>query len=159
MYLAKQRRTTTVAPVINVQDDAELSIESSVTNESSNILLDQSNYGFSLVNLHWASFSTGLSSVLAVVLAGLFIAGCCYFRGHRQHQSRARHTELLHALSSSASRHVSSVSRPQSGVYPGSAPNPANSSDASGSTSYPIARYSASAASASCGLSGCATTY
>ena len=82
-YFAKQGRTTTVAPAINVQDNAEPSIESSVTNECSDVLLDQSNNGFSLVNLHRASFSTGLSSVLT----GLFIAGCCYFRGRRQCQS------------------------------------------------------------------------
>ena len=76
--LAKKGHTTsTAAPAINVQDDADLSIENSVTNESSDVSLDQSNNGFLFVNIHWASFSTGLSSVLAVVLAGLFIAGCC----------------------------------------------------------------------------------
>ena len=60
--------------------------------------LDKSNNGFSFVNIYWASFSTGLSSVLAVLVAGLLIAGCCYFRGHQQRQSRARHTELLHTI-------------------------------------------------------------
>ena len=107
-YLAKNGHPTTEAPVINTQDDAEVSVENNISNQSSDISLNQSNNGFSLVNLHWASFSTGLSSVLAVVLAGLLIAGYCYFRGRRQRQARTRHTELLHALSSST-RHVSSA--------------------------------------------------
>ena len=86
-YLAKHGhlgRHTTNLPAINVQDDAELDFESNISNESSQVSLDQSNNGFSLINLHWASFSMKLSSVPAVVLAGLFIAGCCYFRGRRQ---------------------------------------------------------------------------
>ena len=89
--------SATESPAIHAKDEAEVSVESEVTNSSSDISLDQSNNGFSLVNLHWASFSTGLSSVLAVVLVGLFIAGCCYFRGRRQRQTRSCHTELLHA--------------------------------------------------------------
>ena len=111
--------TTTPSPAIEMADDSSLDIDNSVSNESNDVSLDQSNNGFSFVSIHWASFSTGLSSVLAVVLAGLFIAGCCYFCGRRQHQSRARHTQLLHALSSSA-RHVSSGASPQSGKYPDS---------------------------------------
>ena len=43
----------------------------------------------------------------AVVLVGLAIATCCYFKGRRQRQSRSRYSQLLHALSSTAS-HVSS---------------------------------------------------
>ena len=111
--------------------------------------------GFSFVNIHWASFSTGLSSVLVVVLAGLFIVGWCYFRGRRQRQSRARHTQLLHALSSSA-RHVSSGASPQSGKYPDSS---GASSSATQDINHPIVRYSAFSSSASCGLPGCATSY
>ena len=99
-YLAEQASSSTPAPAIEMSDESSLHIESNESNESSDVSLDQSNNGFSLVNIHWASFSTGLSSVLVVVLAGLFIAGCCYFRGRRQRQSRARHTELLHALAS-----------------------------------------------------------
>ena len=95
------------------------------------------------------------STVLAVVLAGLFIAGCCYFRGRQQCQSCARHTELLHALFSSA-RHVSSGTHPQSGKYPGPS---GNSSPASQDVNHPIIRYSAFASTASCGLPGCATSY
>ena len=136
-------------------DDSNLAIDNSITNESSDVSLDQSNNGFSFVNIHWASFSTGLSSVLAVVLAGLFIAGCCYFRGRRQCQSRARHTELLHAFSSSA-RHVSSGIHPQSGKYPGPS---GTSSSASQDVNHPIVRYTASSSAASCGLPGCATLY
>ena len=83
-YLAKHghQQHPTELPDINVQDEAELDHENNVSNESSDVSLDQSNQGFSLVNHHWASFSMGLSSVLAVVLE-LFIAGCCYFRGRR----------------------------------------------------------------------------
>ena len=99
---------TTQAPPLVFHDDADLSVSNEINHESADVHLDQSNNGFSFINLHWASFSTGLSSVLAVVLAGLLIAGCCYFRGRRQRQARTRHTELLHALSSST-RHVSSA--------------------------------------------------
>ena len=97
----------TETPTIHAQDDAEVALDTKVTDSSSEISLDQSNDGFSLVNLHWASFSTGLSSVLAVVLVGLAIASCCYLKGLRQRQTRSRHTELMHALSSTTS-HVSS---------------------------------------------------
>ena len=106
-YLAKKGRSTTAASSIHLEDEADLSVENRVTNESNN--------GFSFVNIHWASFSTGLSSVLAVVLVGLFIAECCYFRGRRQRQSCAWHTELLHTIAFS-SRHVSSPTRSQSGA-------------------------------------------
>ena len=126
-YLAEQATSSTPAPAINMSDESSLHIENSESNESSDVSLDQSNHGFSLVNVHWASFSTGLSSVLVILLAGLLIAGCCYFRGRHQRQSRARHSELLHALSSSA-RHTSTPSSSQSGKYPGvsSAPSPAS---------------------------------
>ena len=80
-YLAKRGRPQhpTELTDINVQDKAELDLENNVSNKSSDISLDQSNHGFFLVNLHWASFSTGLSLVLAVVLLGLFIAGCLLY--------------------------------------------------------------------------------
>ena len=154
-YLAEQASSSTPAPAIEMSDESSLHIETNESNESSDVSLDQSNNGFSLVNIHWASFSTGLSSVLVIVLAGLFIAGCCYFRGRRQRQSRARHSELLHALSSKA-HHASTPPSTQSGKYPGS---PAVSSPASVDSSFPVIRYSASSASASCGLPGCSTTY
>ena len=92
--------TATESPVIHAQDDAEVNFETDITNSSADISLDQSNNGFSLVNLHWASFSTGLSSVLAVVVVCLSIAACCYCKGRRQRQSRSRPSQLLHALSS-----------------------------------------------------------
>ena len=139
-YLANQGSSTTASPAIDMEDESSLAIDNSVTNESSDVALDQSNMGFSFVNIHWALFSTGLSSVLAVILAGLYIAGCCYFRGRRQRQSCARHSELLHALSSSA-RHVSSNSRQQSGTYPGSSTSTSlPSQDAVGAPTYPVAR-------------------
>ena len=154
-YLAEQATSSTPAPAINMSDESSLHIESSESNESSDVSLDQSNHGFSLVNVHWASFSTGLSSVLVILLAGFLIAGCCYFRGRRQRQSRARHSELLHALSSSA-RHVSTPTSSQSGKYPGINNGP---SPASQDIGYPVVRYSASSSSASCGLPGCSTSY
>ena len=145
----KAKGTSTPAPAIDMEDDSSLSIDNSSSNESHDVQLDQSNNGFSFVNIHWASFSTGLSSVLAVVLAGLFIAGCCYFRGRRQRQSRARHTQLLHALSST-SRHVSSDTPAQSGRYPGTAVPEVN---------HPVVRYTAAPSTVSCGLPGCSTSY
>ena len=78
-YLAEQATSTIPSPAIEMADDSSLDIDNSISHESNDVSLDQSNNGFSFVNIHWASFSTGLSSVLAVVLAGLFIAGCCYF--------------------------------------------------------------------------------
>ena len=65
------------SPTMHAQDDTEVVLDTEVNNSSSDISLN----GFSLVNLHWASFSTGLSSVLAVVLVGLAIATCRYFKG------------------------------------------------------------------------------
>ena len=144
--------TSTPSPAIAMEDKATLSIDNSSSNESHDVALDQSNNGFSFVNIHWASFSTGLSSVLAVVLAGLFIAGCCYFRGRRQRQSRARHTQLLHALSST-SRHISSDTSTQSGKYPST---PISHVPEVG---HPVVRYTAASSTASCGLPGCSTTY
>ena len=64
----------------------------------------RSNNGFSLINLHWTSFSMGLSSVLAVIISLALIAGCCYNQGRRQRQSRARHTELLRTIVQQCSR-------------------------------------------------------
>ena len=84
-YLAEQATSLTPAPAINMSDESSLHIVSSESNESSDVSLDQSNHGFSLANVHCASFSTGLSSVL-VILAGFLIAECCYFRGRRQRQ-------------------------------------------------------------------------
>ena len=145
--------TSTPSPAIAMEDEATLSIDnSSSSNESHDVALDQSNNGFSFVNIHWASFSTGLSSVLAVVLAGLFIAGCCYFRGRRQRQSRARHTQLLHALSST-SRHISSDNSTQSGKYPSSSISHVPEAG------HPVVCYTAASSTASCGLPGCSTTY
>ena len=91
------------------------------------------------------------------MLAGLLIAGCCYLRGRRQRQSRARHSELLHALSSSA-RHVSTATSSQSGKYPGINTGTSPSS-ASQDIGHPVVRYSAPSSSASCGLPGCSTSY
>ena len=149
--------TATEAPDILAQDDAEVSLETEITNSSADVTLDQSNNGFSLVNLHWASFSTGLSSVLAVVVVCVSIAACCYCKGRRQRQSRSRHSQLLHALSSTA-QHVSTPARPQSGAYP---MPPASSQLSIESTSkFPVARIPSSASSAaSCGLPGCSTSY
>ena len=76
--------TTTPAPSLEFHDEADLSVKNNVHNESADITLNQSNHGFSFINLHWASFSTGLSSVLTVVVCIILIAGCCYFRGRRQ---------------------------------------------------------------------------
>ena len=78
--------------------------------------------------------------VLAVVLVGLAIASCCYFRGRRQRQARSRHSQLLHTLSSTSS-HVSTPVRQQLGVYPASASVGPSSVDAA-SVAYPVARYS-----------------
>ena len=83
--LAEWKRTsstTTIAPPpVIFEDEANLSVQNEVTNESSDVHLDQSYHGFSFINLHWASLSTGLSSVLAVILSLALIAGCCYVRG------------------------------------------------------------------------------
>ena len=168
-WLKKNVYTSTSAPpAIHAQDDASVSVETEVTDESEQVSLDQSNHGISFINLHWASFSTGLSSVLVVVLVGLAIASCCYFRGRRQRQARSRHSQLLHALSSTTS-HVSTPVKRQSGVYPASLSTgstvdaaPVHSPDVrySGPSSgdAPVARL-ALPPSPSCGLPGCATTY
>ena len=132
-----------------------------LSSEETNI--DQSNYSISFINLHWASFLTGLSSALAVVVLLFLIAGC-YFRGKRQRQSRARHAEVLWHIVSSTGRHTSTPPRVQSGPYPGPPSNEvicANpflfESPVRGAVSMPAIQFSASAAS--CGLPGGATKY
>ena len=89
-------------------DDADPSVSNEINHESADVTLDQSNHGFLFINLHWASFSTGLSSVLAVIISVAFIAGCCYVRGRRQRQSRARHTEVLRTIVHGATKAISS---------------------------------------------------
>ena len=71
-------------------------------------------------HIHWASFSTGLSLVLAVLVALALATDCCYFRGRLQQQSRARHTEVLCSIVAGANHTVSSHQRTQSGAYLGS---------------------------------------
>ena len=44
----------TETPAVHAQDDAEVTVESDFTDSSDHVSLDQSNDGFSLVNLHWA---------------------------------------------------------------------------------------------------------
>ena len=85
-YIAKHGHpgSSTPAPPIFIADDADLSVNTHTSSEETNI--DQSNNSISFINLHWASFSTGLSSVLAVVVLLFLIARCCYFRGKRQRQ-------------------------------------------------------------------------
>ena len=87
--IAEWKRTSTTttvappAPPMVFEDDADLSVHNKVNQESSDVHLDQSNHGFSFINLHWASFCTGLSSVLAVLISLLLIAGCCYLHVRR----------------------------------------------------------------------------
>ena len=83
------------------------------------------------------------SSWRASLLRGAAISGSDVIDSHAP-----RHTQLLHALSSS-SRHVSSDTS-QSCKYPGTSSQDVN---------HPIVRYSASSSSASCGLPGCSTAY
>ena len=92
------------------------------------------------------------------------VAGCCYFRRRRQHQSRASHTKVLCHIVAGTNRHSSTMPRTQSGAYPGPAAtsvvapsDPIFIEPAHGAISYPTVRYSV--AFASCGLSGCPTTY
>ena len=82
-WLRTSSTTTTPAPPVIFEDEADLSVHNDITSESHDVTLDQSNNGFSFVNVHWASFSTELSSVLAALLALAMVAGCCYFRGRR----------------------------------------------------------------------------
>ena len=137
------------------------SVTNNVSHESHDIAIDQSNNGFLFVNIHWASFSTSLSSVLAVIVAMVILAGCCYFRDRRQRQSHARHAKVLRSIVAGATRNVSTHQLTQSGAYPGSpSPDAAQASTTSGgSLAYLVVTYSASPPAASCGLPGCATLY
>ena len=168
-----------------VGDDADLSVNSVSETNSDEATIDQSVNGISFINLHWASISTGISSLLAVVVLCLCIAGCCYFRGRRQRQSRARHAELLKALSHGR-RHSSTPPHPQSGAYPGPSSSrviradplvldgpafPSVFDSPIGVTGHPALQFSPSTgaagqpalqfspSTASCGLPGCATKY
>ena len=100
-------------PVV-IADEADLSVNSASESTHEEATIDQSVNGISFINLHWASISTGISSILAVAVLCLLITGCCYFRGRRQRQSRARHSELLRSLATG--RHTSTPVRTQSGA-------------------------------------------
>ena len=151
--------TSTVAPLpVAFKDEADLSVTIKISDESNDVHLDQSNHGFSFINLHWASFSTRLSSVLAVLISLLHIAGCCYLHGSRQGQSRARHTELLRTIDTGATKAISTPAHNQPGAYPGPAlpvlhlpalPSPADDRvlfepslvPSRGSAVHPVVRY------------------
>ena len=162
-YLAEWKKTsttstTTIAPPVVFEDEADLSVTNNISNESKDASLDQSNHGFSFVNIQWASFSTGLSSVLAVIVALVMVAGCCYFRGRCQRQSHACHTEVLCSIVAGANLNVSSHPRSQSGAYPGSS-SPGSAQASSGAPVYLVVAYLTSPPAASCVLPGCTTTY
>ena len=92
------------------------------------------------------------------------VAGCCYFRGRRQRQSRARHTKLLRNIASG--HHTSTPVKVQSGAYPGpssndiiradpfvfDAPNRASVFDSpiGGPATLPAIQFSAATASCGC---------
>ena len=121
-YIAKNgvppgSAVSTASPPIVIADDADLSVN--MQNVHKETTIDQSNHRVSFINMHWASISTGISSILAVVVVIFFVPGCCYFRGRRQRQSRARHAEVLRNIVSSAGHHSSKPVKVQSGAYPG----------------------------------------
>ena len=121
-YIAKNggppgSTASTASPPIVIADDTNLSVNTQNVHEETTI--DQSNHGVSFTNMHWASISTGLSSILAVVVVIFIVTGCCYFQGRRQRQSRARHVEVLRNIVSSAGHHSSTPAKVQSGAYPG----------------------------------------
>ena len=58
------RTSTTPAPPMVIAEDADLSVNNHISQSSEETNIDQSNNGFSFINIHWASFYTGLSSVL-----------------------------------------------------------------------------------------------
>ena len=63
------------SPVV-VADEADLSVHSDSESTHEEATIDQSVNGISFINLHWASISTRISSILAVVVLCLIIAGC-----------------------------------------------------------------------------------
>ena len=91
----------------------------------------------------------------------VLVTGYCYFRGHRQSQSRARHAEVLHFIISGVTHNVSTHQRTQSGAYPGSSSPeiPQAPSASGGSFAHPVVKYLASTSTTSCGLPGCSTSY
>ena len=178
-YIAKHgipgsASSTPSSPVV-IADDADLSVHTETEYESvhEETTIDQSVHGVSFINMHWASISTGISSILAVVVLIFIVAGCCYFRGRRQRQSRARHAEVHHNIVSSSGHHTSTPVKVQSGAYPGPSSSeviradpfifdtPARASifdsPIGGPTATPAIQFSAAAAS--CGLPGCSTKY
>ena len=164
--------TSPSSPVV-VANDADLSVHSDSESNHEETTIDQSVHGVSFINMHWASISTGISSILAVVVLIFIVAGCCYFRGRRQRQSQARHTELLRNIASGSGHHTSTPVKVQSGAYPGpssneviradpfvfDAPTRASVFDSpiGGPAAIPAIQFSA--ATASCGLPGCSTKY
>ena len=95
------------SPPIVIADDADLSVHIDTETVNEETTIDQSVHGVSFINMHWASISTGISSILAVVILVFIVAVCCYFRGRRQRQSWARHAEVLRNIVSSSGHHAS----------------------------------------------------
>ena len=150
--------TTTASPPIAIEEDADLSVNTQITKNSEETSIDQSNNGFSFINIHWASFLTGLSSVLAVVIVFILISGCCYLRAPPRATPRCLGTSSPVLTATAAPLHVSSQG-----------PTQASSSEdviragpfifelVRGAVSAPSVHYSASPASY--GLPGYCTKY
>ena len=58
-------------------------------------LIRQNAWGFSLVNVQWASFATGALAILVVAIISLAVLVCCWLRAKGQRWSKHGHRQLL----------------------------------------------------------------
>ena len=56
--------------------------------------------GFSLVNVQWASFATGVSATFVVAIIAVAVIICCWLRAKGKRCSKHRHSQLLSAVTS-----------------------------------------------------------
>ena len=63
------------SPPIVIADDADLSVHIDTETVNEETTIDQSVHGVSFINMHWASISTGISSILAVVILVFIVSG------------------------------------------------------------------------------------
>ena len=76
----------------------QMAEEMRLESETNNI--QQNAGGFSLVNVQWASFGTGVSAIFVIAIIALAVIICCWLRAKGQRRSKHRHSQLLSAVTS-----------------------------------------------------------
>ena len=57
--------------------------------------INQSSGGFSLINIQWASFTTGATAIIVCALLFFLVIVCCWIRTKNIRRTKTRHDQLL----------------------------------------------------------------